>query len=270
MTAATRVALIVEDDLDVSALLESVLTPAGFETHTVTSGIDAVDLARTLDPVIVTLDISLPGIDGFEVARRIRSFSNAYIVMLTARAGEIDALQGLDAGADDYVTKPFRPRELRARIEAMLRRPRDPATTLNGATPSTTTSPPATSAAPATDDSSIGVMGVTHVADESGIELLVDHPARTVLLGNESVHLTRSEFDILARLVNPTGRVATKDEISRLLRHSSEDASASVTTAESRRLDVHMVNLRRKLGDHSTSPRWIETVRGVGYRFCQS
>lgn len=264
MTAATRVALIVEDDLDVSALLESVLTPAGFETHTVTSGIDAVDLARTLDPVIVTLDISLPGIDGFEVARRIRSFSNAYIVMLTARAGEVDALQGLDAGADDYVTKPFRPRELRARIEAMLRRPRDPVSALS--TGSTRTEPSQGSDV----DPTLTHPGVTRVADKDGIELVVDHPARTVLLDRESVHLTRSEFDILSRLVNPTGRVASKEEISRLLRHSSEDQTSSVTTAESRRLDVHMVNLRRKLGDQSTSPRWIETVRGVGYRFHQS
>ena len=270
MTAPARVALIVEDDTDVSKLLEVVLTPAGFETHSVTSGNEAVELARTINPVIVTLDISLPDIDGFEVARRIRTFSNAYIVMLTARAGEIDALQGLDAGADDYITKPFRPRELRARIEAMLRRPRDPASEPGPAAVRPTVGPASSTPPPASGEPGIDGPSVTHVTDDDGVELHVDHSARTVLLDSENVHLTRSEFDILARLVSPTGRVATKDEISRLLRHSSEDAAAVVTTAESRRLDVHMVNLRRKLGDHSNSPRWIETVRGVGYRFRQA
>src|SRR5690606_19596415 len=97
---------------------------AGFEVTLCANGYEGIDAARSLDPTVVTLDVNMPGIDGFETAKRLRTFSSAYIVMLTALGEEIDTLQGLESGADDYVTKPFRPRELRARIEAMLRRPR--------------------------------------------------------------------------------------------------------------------------------------------------
>ncbi len=119
-----RVAVIVEDDADLPNLLETIPTQAGFETHSASDGVSGVEAVRLHQPIVTTLDISLPDIDGFEVARRVRVFSDSYIVMLTARAEEIDTLMGLEAGADDYLTKPFRPRELRARIEAMLRRPR--------------------------------------------------------------------------------------------------------------------------------------------------
>ena len=117
-----RVAVVIEDDADIRNLLEAILGQAGFTCYTGGTGPEGIEAIRQYEPILTTLDISLPGIDGFEVARQIRSFSSTYIVMLSARDEEIDTLMGLDAGADDYLTKPFRPRELRARIEAMLRR----------------------------------------------------------------------------------------------------------------------------------------------------
>ncbi len=119
-----RVAVIIEDDADIRNLLSALLNEAGFETHLTSSGLEGLEAVREHHPILTTLDISLPGIDGFEVARRMRVFSDTYLIMLSARTEEIDTLMGLDAGADDYLTKPFRPRELRARVEAMLRRTR--------------------------------------------------------------------------------------------------------------------------------------------------
>src|SRR3954454_528530 len=120
----TRVGLAIKDDHDIRELVRVVLTQAGFEVRAASSGAEGVLAAKELDPAVITLDLGLPDIDGFEVARQIRQFSDAYIVMLTARAEELDTLIGLESGADDYLTKPFRPRELRARVTAMLRRPR--------------------------------------------------------------------------------------------------------------------------------------------------
>ena len=114
--------MVIEDDADIRNLLEAILGQAGFTCYTAETGPRASRPSVAHEPILTTLDISLPGIDGFEVARQIRGFSSTYIVMLSARDEEIDTLMGLDAGADDYLTKPFRPRELRARIEAMLRR----------------------------------------------------------------------------------------------------------------------------------------------------
>ncbi|TGO05795.1 response regulator transcription factor [Serinibacter arcticus] len=270
MSTPTRSVVIVEDDPDVRRLLEMVLRPAGFDTHSAATGLEGVDLARETDPIVVTLDISLPDIDGFEVARRIRTFSDAYIIMLTARVDEIDALMGLESGADDYITKPFRPRELRARIEAMLRRPRTTERSGAEGAEGTLTTAAATLAPP------VGPGGLepfpqgpVRAQDERGRDLVVDRLARTVTLAEDDVHLTRSEFDILAHLVTVPGRVSSKEDLARMLRHGREDASAPVEQSENRRLDVHMVNLRRKLDDDSSNPRWIETVRGVGYRFRQ-
>ncbi len=119
-----RVAVVIEDEEDIRSLLSAVLAQAGFTVHGAANGQDGLDLVREHQPLVTTLDVNMPGMDGFETAKRIRSASATYIVMLSARTEEIDALQGLEAGADDYVAKPFRPRELRARIDAMLRRPR--------------------------------------------------------------------------------------------------------------------------------------------------
>ena len=120
----SRVGLVIEDDHDIRELVRVVLVQAGFDVQVASSGAAGVVAAKELNPAVITLDLGLPDIDGFEVARQIREFSDAYIVMLTARAEELDTLIGLESGADDYLTKPFRPRELRARVAAMMRRPR--------------------------------------------------------------------------------------------------------------------------------------------------
>ena len=123
------VAVIIEDDLDVRRLLEAVLCQSGFEVHTASGGREGVERVREISPDVVTLDVGLPDIDGFEALRRIRQFSTVYVVMLTGRQAESDALAALQGGADDYITKPVRPREVRARITAMMsRRPGDPGT----------------------------------------------------------------------------------------------------------------------------------------------
>lgn len=253
-----RSAVIVEDDPDIRDLLDTVLTQAGFVTRTAATGREGVALVQEIDPLVTTLDVSLPDIDGFEACRRIRAVSDTYVVMLTARTDEIDALMGLDAGADDYQTKPFRPRELRARIEALLRRPRRAPTADGAGAPVVAeqggddTRPGAS--APATD---------RIVADG----LVLDVDARTTHVDGAEVQLTRSEFDLLAALAGSPGRVLAKDALVRVLWGDEYDAGTPVADADRRGVEVHLANLRRKLGDDAARPRWIRTVRGVGYRF---
>ncbi|MGV9192870.1 response regulator transcription factor [Microbacterium sp. MC2] len=243
-----RVAVVIEDDPDIRALLTEVLESAGFTAFSAGNGEAGLKLVREHDPVVTTLDISMPGMDGFETAKRIRTLSSTYIVMLTARAEEIDVLQGLQAGADDYVTKPFRPRELRARIEAMLRRPR---------TLTTSDAPPSTPDSP--DDA--------EWLEFNGLR--VNEPRRLVQVDGADVDLTRSEFDILLDLLEHNGRVVSKGSLALLLRRD-RDSGGFVTEHDERAIEVHVANLRRKLGESPAKPRWIETVRGVGYRSTRS
>ncbi|WP_277210153.1 response regulator transcription factor [Isoptericola croceus] len=261
--AQERTAVIIEDDPDIRELLSTVLTQAGFRTRTAASGHEGVELVRKHDPLVTTLDVSLPDIDGFEACRRIRAVSDTYVVMLTARTEEIDALMGLDAGADDYQTKPFRPRELRARIEAMLRRPRRAAVTgaeaidiLADDEPDRTERQDGPTRRPADDHERRTIDGLT-----------VDLDARTVEVDGADVHLTRSEFDLLAALVNAPGRVLGKDTLVRALWGQQYDVGTTVVDTDRRGVEVHLANLRRKIGDDAARPRWIRTVRGVGYRF---
>jgi two-component system OmpR family response regulator len=263
-----RRAVVIEDDDDIRHLLETVLNQAGFEVTARSNGYDGIEAVRLTAPTVVTLDVNMPGIDGFETAKRIRAFSDAYIVMLTALGEEIDTLQGLEAGADDYVTKPFRPRELRARIEAMLRRPRAAATPapsipVPGAprppeAPAYTAVAPGAHAAPP----SAGVPGerLEHLG------LVVDLGTRVAIADGQEIPLTRSEFDLLAALLQSGRRVRTKADLAILLRNESYVTSNFVSDADKRGIEVHMGNLRKKIGENSLTPRWIETVRGVGYR----
>jgi two-component system OmpR family response regulator len=269
-----RRAVVIEDDDDIRHLLETVLAQAGFEVTARSNGYDGVDAVRAVSPVVVTLDVNMPGMDGFETAKRIRQFSDAYIVMLTALGEEIDTLQGLEAGADDYVTKPFRPRELRARIEAMLRRPRAgaaaPAPAAPG--PSSQLPTPAPSPAPAPGAHAAPAAGA-HAAPApvpgerlEHLGLLIDLGTRLTVADGQEIPLTRSEFDLLAALMQSGRRVRTKADLAILLRNESYVTSNFVSDADKRGIEVHMGNLRKKIGENSLTPRWIETVRGVGYR----
>lgn len=292
-----RTAVIIEDDADIRHLLEAVLSDAGFHTIATGNGLDGVQAVRAYDPIVTTLDMGMPGIDGLETARRIRQFSQTYLVIVSARSEEIDTLQALDAGADDYLTKPFRPRELRARIDAMLRRPRVVGGEPAAAPPSSAAQPPAVvpAAVPAADPAappggtaspttadpaevSVGDAGAAPAPAESaplvdegegwlvhrGLRLNPD--MRLVRHAQDEIVLTRSEFDLLAALMETGRRVRGKADLALLLRGESYVTSYYVSEADKRAIEVHMANLRRKLSDTATSPRWIETVRGVGYR----
>lgn len=243
----SRVGLVIEDDHDIRELVRVVLVQAGFDVQVASSGAAGVVAAKELNPAVITLDLGLPDIDGFEVARQIREFSDAYIVMLTARAEELDTLIGLESGADDYLTKPFRPRELRARVAAMMRRPR-----------STSDSSSSGGKAPAV------AAGNGRTLTHNGLEFSYD--ARTVSVDGRELHLTRTEFDLLHALLEAGRMVRTKSELVKRLRDEPYDVGGYISEADERSVEVHMGNLRKKLGDSPQNPRWLQTVRGVGYR----
>ncbi|MDQ0117338.1 DNA-binding response OmpR family regulator [Pseudarthrobacter defluvii] len=244
------VAVVIEDDADVRNLLEGVLTQAGFEVHTAVDGRAGVEVVRSKQANVVTLDIGLPDIDGFEVLRRIRNFSNAYVVMLTGRTEEPDLLSALNTGADDYIAKPFRPRELRARVAAMMRRPRHEITG---------DAPARLGQAPVPD-----MHGETGVLRHNG--LLLNHRTRTVEVKGEPLGLTRSEFDLLHVLLKGGGAVCTRADLVRAVRGDFYERDTYISEADERAVEVHVGNLRRKLKEDQLSPRWLQTVRGVGYR----
>lgn len=233
MDEPTRV-LVVDDEQPLVELVSRYLTQEGHEVHTATDGEQALDLARTVDPDVIVLDLMLPGIDGIEVARRVRTFSDAYIVMLTARTEEVDRIVGLSVGADDYVTKPFSPRELVARVQAMLRRPR--------------TGP--------------GTAADTHGLRRFG-SLTIDPAAHEVHVDGEPVELTRLEFDLLDTLSREPRVVFSRAQLLDAVWGSSSYRDDHVVA-------VHVANLRRKLGDDPEDPQFVRTVRGVGYRMGSS
>lgn len=283
VTDAT-IAVVIEDDEDIRELVSTVLEQAGYEVHGAGTGAEGVELVRRHHPVVTTLDVSMPGMDGFETARRIRAISSTYIVMLTARTDEIDTIQGLQAGADDYLAKPFRPRELRARIEAMLRRPRAFGQTGEARDPHDSAADPAGLAAGPTAPTAVAATAVAPAAvatiattpapadgdaggwlEHRGLQL--NPEMRSVMRGTEELVLTRSEFDILTLLMRSGRRVVSKGALALTLRGEEHAGfSGYVSEHDARAIEVHVANLRRKLGESATKPQWVETIRGVGYR----
>jgi len=229
-----RTALVVEDAPDIRLLLCETLRQAGFEPIGAGTGASALEQARRRTPDVVTLDLTLPDMDGIEVCRQLRGMTNAYIIMLTARAEETDRLIGLEVGADDYLGKPFSPRELRARVGAMFRRPR--------------LADPSTPDRPAPD-------AVLRIG-----ELMLDRESREVTLAGRPLELTRTEFDLLEALMSRPRRVWERDTLARRVWRTDWPGDDHV-------IDVHVANLRHKLGESARGGHWVHTVRGVGYRF---
>jgi len=220
--------LVVDDEAPIRSVVRGFLEREGMQVAEASDGPAGVEEARTFAPDVVVLDIMLPGFDGLEVLRRIRSFSDPYVIMLTARAEEVDRIVGLTVGADDYLTKPFSPRELGARVQALLRRRRGAAT------------------------------GAGETVLRAGA-LVVDRPRREVTVAGRQVELTTLEFAILEALARDPGVVLTRQQL-------LDTVWGIDFVGDDHVLEVHVGNLRRKLGDEPVKPRFVETVRGVGYR----
>ena len=232
----TRI-LVVDDETSLVELVRSYLEREQYEVLTAEDGRAALDLAHAAHPDLVVLDVMLPILDGIEVCRQLRQFSDAYVIMLTARAEEIDKILGLTVGADDYLTKPFSPRELVARIKALLRRPRQAAAAISpGAEPPDDTPTP-----------------------QRWGDLLIDEAQHEVTRHGQPVELTAREFALLLALAHHPGRVFTRAQ---LLERVWGDAYY-----DDHVVDVHIGNLRKKLETDPAHPWYLETVRGVGYRF---
>ncbi len=221
--------LIIDDDAELCELVTEYLESEGFEVEAVYDGLTGVDRCLATDPELVILDVMLPGLGGFAVLNRIREDSRVPVIMLTARGEEVDRIVGLEMGADDYLPKPFNPRELAARIRAILRR---------------------TTEAVEPDSPNLIEIG----------DLEMDLGARQVQCAGTGVELTGAEFMILEVLLREAGNVVSRDELSR-------QALGRRTSAFDRSLDVHLSNLRRKLGPLAGGGERIKTIRGVGYLY---
>lgn len=224
--SAVRV-LVVEDEATIRRVIVGYLQREGFQVTEAGDGRSALELARATNPDMVVLDLMLPGLDGIEVCRALRVFSDAYVIMLTARTEEVDKLIGLSVGADDYMTKPFSPRELVARLRAMLRRPR--------------------------------LEAANEPASRHFGELMIDPQAREVTVAGRQVELTRTEFDLLDVLSANPRRVFPRREL-------VAEVWGADWYGDDHIVDVHIAHLRTKLRDDASRPRYVMTVRGVGYR----
>jgi len=220
--------LVVDDEIPLTGVISSYLQREGFDVVLAHDGPNAVEMARIHRPNLIVLDVMLPGFDGVEACRLIRQFTDAYIIMLTARDEEVDKVLGLTMGADDYLVKPFSPRELIARIRAMLRRPR----------------------------SSVIVSAPQPPLSTHGLE--VDVQSRNAMLEGEPVDLTRTEFDILVALMSRPRAVLTRRQL-------IEAVWGPGWVGDEHVVDVHIAHLRTKLNDDAGAPRFIRTVRAVGY-----
>ena len=219
--------LIVDDEPAIINSIRAYLDAEGFAVHIATDGHAALKAARAFGPDLIVLDVMLPGIDGLEVLRQLRQESNVYVLMLTAKAEETDKIVGLSVGADDYLTKPFSPRELVARIKAILRRGRD---TTNANSPLTFR------------------------------RLRIDPGSHRVWKDNQLVELTPIEFDLLYTLARHHGRVLSREQL-------IEHVWGNDYYGDERVADVHIGRVRKKIEDDLTNPTLIVTARGAGYRF---
>ncbi len=222
--------LVVDDEPKIRDVLRRYLVAEGFEVSEAATGEEALEQVRTHHPEAVVLDVRLPGKDGFEVLAELRKTSTAYVLMLTARSEEVDKLLGLTLGADDYVTKPFSPREVSARVKALLRRSRSPETT-----------------------GDVIELGALHI----------DNGRRLVTHSGSPVDLTVLEFDLLTALASAPGRVFTRRQL-------LERVWGWDFFGDERVVDVHIRNLRQAMGDDAHNPKVIDTVRGVGYRLMEN
>jgi DNA-binding response OmpR family regulator len=224
--------LVVEDTDEIRELVATVLGKAGFDVRAVATGAECLAEVRRQTPDLIVLDLGLPDADGTEICRQVRAETECYVLMLTARAEEVDLLIGLAVGADGYMAKPFSPREFVARVQAMLRRPRSDVPTPREPVEET----------------------VRRLA-----ELEVDEDSREVRVDGAVVDLTRTEFDLLAALASRPGRVLQRETLLREVWQTDWEGNL-------RLVEAHMSNLRRKLQAAGLSSPEIKTVRGVGYR----
>jgi two-component system alkaline phosphatase synthesis response regulator PhoP len=224
------VILVVDDEQPLRELVRAYLEHESYQVVEAATGNEALQAFATHQPDVLVLDLMLPGVDGIEICRRVRAQSDAYIIMLTARADEVDRVVGLEVGADDYLTKPFSPRELVARVRACLRRPRV---------------------------GSVAAVETTVLRFEA---LVIDIDGHSVTLDGEPIALTTTEFRLIQILASAPGRLFTRSQL-------LEQVWGMNYYGDDHVVDVHIANARRKLKEDPAAPRYIETVRGAGYRW---
>ena len=227
----SRTILVVDDNPKIVEVLKAYLVSEGFDVVTAADGPAAVEVVSSRVPDLALLDVMLPGIDGIELTRRFQREHDLPVILVTARIDEVDRLIGLEVGADDYISKPFSPREVVARVKAVLRR---------------------------VDRDRSGGVGAAGEILRLG-DLVIDPGGRDVTLDGERIDLTRTEFDILATLAAHPGRVYSRMQL-------MEAAQGDAFEGYDRTIDAHVKNLRRKLGDDPREPRYVRTVFGVGYK----
>jgi len=224
---ATKTIMVVDDEKRLVSLVESYLTQEGYRVVSAYNGREALTVAQKEKPDLIVLDVMMPEMDGYEFMRKHRAENNTPIIMLTARVDDDDKVIGLEVGADDYITKPFRPRELVARVRAVLRRAGE-------------------------KEPSAKIL--------KAADIILDRDSRTVNVAEKFVELTPSEFDILTALISSPGRVYSRLDLLDIIQGIRYEGYE-------RTIDTHIKNLRGKIEEKPRSPKYIETVYGVGYRF---
>jgi two-component system, OmpR family, response regulator len=235
-----RSAVLIDRDPVHTERLAEALRLQGFTVHTARDGLSGLEMVRRFSPDLTILDVDLPGIDGYETIRRLRDHSDCCVLVVAEDDSESAVVEGFRSGADDYISKPYGPHALRARIDALLRRRSRPIVV------------------PAAVEQPSGWL-------EHGT-LRIHADSRRVEANGVECELTRSEFDILLTVARAKDRVFSKASLALMLRESVGLPDHHITAHDRHAVEVHVMNVRRKLGDDPRSPRWIETVRGFGYR----